>query len=73
MSKYVTPLVIESKRAARRLVPTRRILGDLDKYVLVSRINKPMPCLDPQTPQQGILTNKTARIQAFVEVNLLEV
>jgi hypothetical protein len=39
---------------------------------LVYRINKPSPCLAPQTPQQGVLTNKTAEIQGFVEPNLLE-
>jgi hypothetical protein len=30
-----------------------------------------MPCLDPQTPQDGVLTNKRAGIQGFVEANLL--
>jgi hypothetical protein len=29
---------------------------------LVTWVNKPMPCPDPQTPQDGVLTNKTARI-----------
>ena len=42
---------------------------------LVTWINKPMPCLDSQTPQgktQGkVLTNKTAGIQGFVEGNML--
>jgi hypothetical protein len=33
---------------------------------------KPIPCLDPQTPQQEILTNKLAGILGFVEANLLE-
>ena len=28
-----------------------------------------MPCLDPQTPQDGVLKNKTAGIQRFVEAN----
>jgi hypothetical protein len=42
------------------------------KDYLVIRINKPMACLDPQTPQQGVLANKTAGIQGFVEANLLE-
>jgi hypothetical protein len=41
------------------------------KY-FVCWMNKPMPSLDPQTPRQGILTNKTAAIQGFVEANLLE-
>jgi hypothetical protein len=41
------------------------------KY-LVTWINKPMPCLDPQTPKDGVLTNKTAGIQGFVEVDMLE-
>jgi hypothetical protein len=31
-----------------------------------------MPFLDPQTPQRGILTNKTAGIQGFAEANLIE-
>jgi hypothetical protein len=31
-----------------------------------------MPCLDPQTPKDGVLTNKTAGIQGFVEVDMLE-
>jgi hypothetical protein len=39
---------------------------------LVTWINKSMPCLDPQTPQDGVLTNKTAAIQGFVEANMLE-
>jgi hypothetical protein len=39
---------------------------------LVTWINKPMPCLDPQTPQGKALTNKTAGIQGFVEASMLE-
>jgi hypothetical protein len=31
-----------------------------------------MPCLDLQTPQDGVLTNKTAGIQGFVEANVPE-
>jgi len=31
-----------------------------------------MPCLDPQTQKDGVLTNKTAGIQVFVEANMLE-
>jgi hypothetical protein len=31
-----------------------------------------MPCLDPQTPQDGVLANKAAGIQGFVEANMLE-
>jgi hypothetical protein len=31
-----------------------------------------MPCLDPQTPKDGVLTNKTAGIQGFVEAGMLE-
>jgi hypothetical protein len=31
-----------------------------------------MPCLDPQTPKDEVLTNKTAGIQGFVEANMLE-
>ena len=41
------------------------------KY-LVTWINKPMPCLDPQMPKDGVLMNKTAGIQGFVEVDMLE-
>ena len=31
-----------------------------------------MPSLDPQWPQQGMLANTPAGIQAFVEANVLE-
>jgi hypothetical protein len=39
---------------------------------LVTWQNKPMLCVDPQTPQDGVLTNKTAGIQGFVEVKCAE-
>ena len=39
---------------------------------LVAWVNKPMPSLDPQWPQQGMLANTPAGIQAFVEANMLE-
>ena len=31
-----------------------------------------MPCLDPEMQQEGVLMNKTAEIQGFVEANMLE-
>jgi hypothetical protein len=39
---------------------------------LVTWVNKSMPCLDPQTPQDGVQTNKAAGIQGFVEAYVLE-
>jgi hypothetical protein len=40
--------------------------------LLVLGINKPIPCLYPQTPQLGVLTNKIAGICNSMGANLLE-
>jgi hypothetical protein len=37
-----------------------------------STVHFSMPYLDPQTPQEGVLTNKTAGIQDFVEAKVLK-
>ena len=45
------------------------VLASILILYLVTCVNKPMPSLDPQTPQDGVLKNKTAGIQGFVEAN----